>query len=95
MDHCRDKREGGTALHWAAYHGRLDIVKLLIEDGASMLLRAHNTQIVKLLPCDGVLCKQELCGRLCALENCMNASRLMQDCAPNFGVSKSVCGLLQ
>ena len=48
VDHCRDKREGGTALHWAAYHGRLDIVKLLIENGASRGLRAHNTQIEKL-----------------------------------------------
>ena len=38
MDHCRDGEEGGTALHWAAYHGRLDIVKMLIENGASMEL---------------------------------------------------------
>ena len=28
----------GTALHWAAYHGQLDIAKLLIEYNASMLL---------------------------------------------------------
>jgi len=42
-----DKREGqnlnrlrvehsGTALHWAAYYGQLDIAKLLIDSGASM-----------------------------------------------------------
>ena len=36
VDHCRDEEEGGTALHWAAYHEQLDIVKLLIENGASM-----------------------------------------------------------
>ena len=36
VDHCRDEEKGGTALHWAAYHGQLDIVKLLIENGASM-----------------------------------------------------------
>ena len=36
MDHCRDCKEGGTALHWAAYHGQLYIVKMLIENGASM-----------------------------------------------------------
>ena len=36
VDRCRDGEEGGTALHWAAYHGQLDIVKLLIENGASM-----------------------------------------------------------
>ena len=40
VDHCRDGEEGGTALHWAAYHGWLDIVKMLIENGASMGLRA-------------------------------------------------------
>ena len=28
--------ESGTALHWAAYYGQLDIAKLLIESGASM-----------------------------------------------------------
>ena len=38
VDHCRDREEGGTALHWAAYHGQLDIVKMLIEKGASMEL---------------------------------------------------------
>ena len=26
----------GTALHWAAYYGQLDIAKLLIDSGASM-----------------------------------------------------------
>ena len=30
----------GTALHWAAYYGQLDIAKLLIENDASMLLNA-------------------------------------------------------
>ena len=38
VDHCRDWEEGGTALHWAAYHGQLDIVKMLIVKGASMEL---------------------------------------------------------
>ena len=28
--------ESGTALHWAAYYGQLDIAKLLIDSGASM-----------------------------------------------------------
>ena len=42
VDHCRDENEGGTALHWAAYYGRLDIVKMLIENGASMGLRADT-----------------------------------------------------
>ena len=35
VDHCRDQDEGGTALHWAAYYGRLEIVKMLIENSAS------------------------------------------------------------
>jgi ankyrin repeat protein len=29
---------GGTGLHWAAYHGHLDIVKLLIKNGADINL---------------------------------------------------------
>ena len=28
----------GTALHWAAFHGRMEIVKLLIEKGAGLLI---------------------------------------------------------
>ena len=50
VDHCRDEEEGGTALHWAAYHGRLDIVKLLIENGAGML-RVHNIALFPVSLC--------------------------------------------
>ena len=28
---------GGTALHWAAYYGKVEIAKLLFEKGASAL----------------------------------------------------------
>lgn len=38
-------RQDGTALHWAAYYGQLDIAKLLIENGASMLLNVQTGQI--------------------------------------------------
>ena len=61
VDHCRDEREGGTALHWAAYYGRLDIVKMLIENGASMGLKLilynealHVWSIVGFVQCNGV-----------------------------------------
>ena len=30
------RHRNGTALHWAAYYGQLDIAKLLIDSGASM-----------------------------------------------------------
>ena len=38
-------REDGTALHWAAYYGQQDIAKLLIDNGASMLLNAQGSQV--------------------------------------------------
>jgi len=38
-------REDGTALHWAAYYGQQDIAKLLIDNGASMLLNAQGGQV--------------------------------------------------
>ena len=37
--------EDGTALHWAAYYGQQDIAKLLIDNGASMLLNAQGSQV--------------------------------------------------
>jgi len=38
-------REDGTALHWAAHYGQQDIAKLLIDNGASMLLNAQGSQV--------------------------------------------------
>ena len=36
---CRDEKDGGTALHWAAWHGKLDIAQLLLDSEASMFMQ--------------------------------------------------------
>ena len=42
---CRDEKDGGTALHWAAWHGNLDIARLLLERGASMFMQISTLWI--------------------------------------------------
>ena len=48
---CRRIIASGTALHWAAYYGQLDITKLLIDSGASMSL---NDVLLMLVVCQFV-----------------------------------------
>ena len=59
MNECRGGRDehgnfivaNGTALHWAAYYGQLEIAKLLIEKGAGMCL--HNCNFAWVHPSAG------------------------------------------
>jgi len=36
VNQYREGELGGTALHWAAIHGKMEIAKLLLETEASM-----------------------------------------------------------